>query len=71
MARLKNGADLDGERLPAYIAFVSSYAGALALHLTYPFSSATMGTNRAIRPKSSLNIGVCSFFVLKVGFGDY
>jgi hypothetical protein len=63
VAFLENGADFDGERLPAGIAFVDADAGALAFQQPAIADHATMRTCAPVRPDDCLDVSVGSFFV--------
>ena len=69
LAVLKDGADLDGERLAALIALPQARAGGLALELADALHAAAMRADGAIRPQPRLNVSVGRFFVVKVRGG--
>lgn len=50
VAGLKDGPDLDGERLAARIAFVGAYASALAAQLAATLDNAAVRTDPTVRP---------------------
>ena len=71
VARLEDGADLDGEWLAAVIALVHANAGALAFQLAAAIDHAAVRANAAIGPDARLDKLVCGFFIVKVGCREY
>ena len=67
VARLEDGPDLDGERLPAGVALVGAYAGALALELVAFVNNAAMRADTPVGPNPSLDKCVSRFFVVEMG----
>src|SRR5215216_2851126 len=68
VALLKDGADLDSERLPAGVALVQPDASALAFERAAPIDNAAVRADTAIRPDMRLDVGVGGFFVAEPGF---
>jgi len=68
MARLEDGPDLDGERLPAGVALVNADAGALALKRSGAINDAAFRANPTVRPELRLDVGVSSCFAAETGF---
>ena len=68
MARLEYGADLDGKGLAALVAFVRTYAGALALQFSNAIYATAMRANRPFRPYAGFNPRDSGRFILE-GFG--
>ena len=69
MARLKDGADLDGKGLAAVFALPQTNASAFALKLVVRAYDATMRAYRTIGPQVRFNELVRCFFVVKVRSG--
>jgi hypothetical protein len=67
MAFLEDGPDLDGERLPAGIAFVDPDPGALASQQPALIEYATVRAYPTVRPNDRLDISVGGFFVAEPG----
>jgi hypothetical protein len=70
MAAFKDGADFDGKRLAASIAFPQADAGRLAAHLAAFAHNAAMRANPATRPDARFDIGVSGFFIVEFGAGQ-
>ena len=71
MRGLKDGSHAHGEGLAAFVALVEAKAGGLALHLANAFAIgiAAMRANRALRPKTALDISKSGFFGLELRSG--
>lgn len=67
VAGLEDGSNLDGKGLPAGIAFVGAYAGALALQLAAAFHGAAVRADTPVGPYAGLDKLVGRFFVVKMG----
>jgi len=68
MAFLKDGSDLDGERLAAGVALVDADPGALALQQPAITDRAAMWAHAPIWPDDRLDVSVGSVFVAETGF---
>ena len=69
VARFKDGADLDGERLAARIALPNTHAGALTSQLAAVVDYAAVRAVATVRPKMLFDVIECSFFVVEVRGG--
>src|SRR6266404_6086645 len=70
MARLENGADLDGERLAARVALAETNPVGLSTQSAdLFFRCAAVWANRTIWPETRLDVGVSGLFAMEMGDG--
>ena len=62
MARLEDGSDLYSEGLPASVAFVDTYPGALTFQRTRAIHNAALWTNPSVCPQHRFYVGVSGGF---------
>lgn len=67
VARLEYGSDLDGKRLPAGVALVGAYPGALALELVAFVNNAAVRAYTPVGPNAGLDKLIGRFFVMEMG----